>query len=473
MAEYELCVVGAGITGLNALAVAGSYLKRADRVLLVDAHERVGGMWNDTYDFVRLHQPHGNFTAGTTPWTFNRPREHLATKPEVLAHLQHCVDVAGRSVDLQRRLGWSFVGHRATARGALEIHLRGPDDTVETITSARLVKAFGHRLQPARPLELSSTEVDSVTAETLAATPPDAPVWIAGAGKTAMDVAYALGTTQPAREINLIAGSGVFFGRRETFFPGGPERWWAGTSLNSALRQVAARFDGTNETDVAAWLRDTYCITPVPGSLDFFSAYLSDAERDVIASRLSAVERDYLDDVRDTPGGPELVLRSGRKRPIARGSVIVNCTGSLLRDAHAYEAPVADAGRTLSIQTRSCPTGPFTPFSGYYLTHLLFRGKLTKIGLYELDLEALAAKDRRVVIYASIALAMHNLACIATAVPPQVVLGCGLDYDTWYPLPRRLLGMAGFMARLRSERRHNKATLDMIATRFGVRCAPL
>ena len=472
MPDYELCVVGAGITGLNAVTVAGSYLGRGDRVLLVDGRDCVGGMWNDTYDYVRLHQPHGNFTAGATRWTLERPREHLATKPEVLAHLQHCVDVAGRSVDLHQRLGWSYAGHSASA-GGIEIELHGPDGAVASVTSARLVKAFGHQLAPARPLELSSQDVHSVTPETVESASPTAPVWIVGGGKTAMDVAHQLCTTQPGREVNLIAGNGVFFGRRETFFPTGAKAWWTGTPLNSAFRKVATRFDGTNEDEVAAWLRDTYCISPVPDARDFFSAYLSDAECNVIAAGLTAVERDYLDDVRDTNNGPELLLRSGRTQPVSAGVVIVNCTGSLLRDTHPYEPPASDGGRTVSIQTRSCPTGPFTAFAGYYLTHLLFLERLMSTGLYELDLEALAAKDRRVVIYASIALAMHNLACIATAVPPKVVLGCGLDYDTWYPLPRRLLGMADFMAHLRSERRHNRATLDTLAARFGVRCASL
>jgi hypothetical protein len=40
--------------------------------------------------------------------------------------MQHCLEVAGRSVDLHQRLGWSYVGHWANADG-LEIDLRGPD----------------------------------------------------------------------------------------------------------------------------------------------------------------------------------------------------------------------------------------------------------------------------------------------------------------------------------------------------------
>ena len=53
----EACIVGAGITGLNALIVATKYLSRTDSVVLVDSRPRAGGMWVDTYDYVRLHQP--------------------------------------------------------------------------------------------------------------------------------------------------------------------------------------------------------------------------------------------------------------------------------------------------------------------------------------------------------------------------------------------------------------------------------
>ena len=54
----EVCIVGAGIAGLNALFVASRYLSRDQKVILIDRRERVGGMWVDTYPYVRLHQPH-------------------------------------------------------------------------------------------------------------------------------------------------------------------------------------------------------------------------------------------------------------------------------------------------------------------------------------------------------------------------------------------------------------------------------
>ena len=68
----DVCIVGAGIAGLNALFVASQYLSRDQKVVLVDRRERVGGMWVDTYPYVRLHQPHPMFTAGNIKWTSAR-----------------------------------------------------------------------------------------------------------------------------------------------------------------------------------------------------------------------------------------------------------------------------------------------------------------------------------------------------------------------------------------------------------------
>lgn len=71
--DCALCVVGAGLAGMNALAVASRYLPAGARVVLVDARPRCGGMWTDTYDYVRLHQPHPMFTAGDIPWQIRSP----------------------------------------------------------------------------------------------------------------------------------------------------------------------------------------------------------------------------------------------------------------------------------------------------------------------------------------------------------------------------------------------------------------
>ncbi|MFC8384950.1 hypothetical protein [Nocardia sp. NPDC057272] len=73
-----------------------------------------------------------------------------------------------------------------------------------------------------------------------------------------MDTAHALITQYPGREVNLVAGSGTFFSDRDRLFPTGGRRWWGGTLATRIFTELGRRFDGTNETDVATWLRTTY-----------------------------------------------------------------------------------------------------------------------------------------------------------------------------------------------------------------------
>lgn len=472
----ELIIVGGGIAGLNALAVASRYLSPRDRVVLVDSRPRAGGMWVDTYDFVRLHQPHPIFTAGNIAWQLDKPASHLATREEVLDHLRHCVDVVRTKVDLEERFGWEHVEH-VEAGGTVAVTVRGPGGRIETLTTKRLIKAYGNDVLPSSPLSLSSAAVRSTTPEELsgliAERPEDTgPVWIVGSGKTAMDVALMLRRKCPGRELNMVAGSGTMFSRRETFFPTGPRRWYGGTRINAMLRQVALRFDGTNEEDVAAWFAGTYGISPSSEPANFFSAYLSDAECAEARAGLRRIEPGHLDDVLDTPDGPAIVLRDGRSLAISAGSWVVNCTGYLAQPRRPYEPFVSDTGNVLSIQLRSSVTGPFTSFAGYHLTHLMFRDRLRAAGLYELDLEALASKSRPTIIWASITLSMYNLGRIARALPPKVMIDCGLDFDRWYPGARRMAGATALLATQPWDAPRYRKTLDTLGERFDVQVGP-
>ena len=118
--DAALCILGAGFAGMNALAVASRYLGPQDRVVLVDRRPRCGGMWHDTYDFVRLHQPHPMFTAGDIAWRTRQPPWHLASKPEVLAHFEHCLAELRRDRCCRRgrRAGCSPRGGSAAGAGS-------------------------------------------------------------------------------------------------------------------------------------------------------------------------------------------------------------------------------------------------------------------------------------------------------------------------------------------------------------------
>ncbi len=473
----ELIIVGAGIAGLNALAVASDYLSARDRVVLVDSRHRAGGMWVDTYDFVRLHQPYPIFTAGKIAWQLDEPPSHLATREEVLDHLGHCAEVAGAKVDLEPRFGWEYVGHAETD-GAVAVTLRGPDGRTETLTTRRLIKAYGNNVVPSSPLPISSAAIRSTTPEALPAVianhPEDrGPIWIVGSGKTAMDVALMLRQECPGRELDMVAGSGTMFSRRETFFPTGKRRWYGGTRLNAMLREAALRYDGTNEHEVAAWFLDSYGISPSGESTSFFSAYLSGTECASVRGALRRIEPGHLSDVVDATGGPVLVFRDGRSLAVPADSWIVNCTGYLAQPGHPYEPFVSDTGNVLSIQLRSSVTGPFTSFAGYFLTHLMFRGKVGAARLYELDVEDLGTKSRSAIIWASITLSQYNLGRIARTLPPKVMMDCGLDFDRWYPKHRRMAGAMALLATQRSDSSHYREALDTLGERFGVRVGRL
>ncbi|MFD4369733.1 FAD-dependent oxidoreductase [Rhodococcus sp. NPDC058521] len=472
----DVCIVGAGIAGINALFVASCYLSRSQKVILVDRRGRSGGMWVDTYAYVRLHQPHGLFTAGNIKWTLGQDRAYLATKSEVLAHFEHCLEVVRQRVQVDEYFGWELESHDESD-GVVRITCHSSDGHLMIVEAKRLIKASGFGIVPNDPLEISSSRVTSVSpdycdmrGEEIGAS--DAPVWIVGGGKTAMDTAHTLITHYPGREVNLVAGSGTYFSNRDRLFPAGARRWWGGTLVTGIFVEMGRRFDGTNEIDVATWMRDTYGTWLTPTTGNYLLGVLSEAENKTIAAGLNEVIMDHVVDAVDRNGETDLMFRSGLSRTIQPGSWIVNCTGYVLKGDKPYEPYVSEGGAVLSVQPRSA-TLHLTSYTGYFLTHLLFLDKLRDLPLYELDALDLRKKSNAVFPYAVGSLTMHNLSLMLDSVPNKVLLDCGLDLDHWYPLPRRMIGTMQFMLTHRRGRDHLRDTLDIVRERFDVRCGPV
>jgi thioredoxin reductase len=472
----DVCIVGAGIAGLNALLVASQYLSRDQKVILVDRRQRTGGMWVDTYDYVRLHQPHGLFTAGNIEWTLDEDPSYLATKGEVLEHFEHCLNVIKQRVRVDEYFGWSLKSHDETD-GYVQITCRSSDGLPMVVEAKRLIKAYGLRVVPNDPLEVSSTRVQSVSPDYCdmrsdQMRSSDAPVWVIGGGKTAMDTAHALITEYPGREVNLVAGSGTFFASRDKFYPPGTRRWWRGALVSSIARKASRRFDGTNATDVTNSIRAKFGTWLTPEAGNFLIGVLSEAENRTIAAGLNDVIMDHFTDVVDRDGTTELVLRSGTTKAVQPGSWIVNCTGYMNAADHPYEPYVSETGAVLSIQNRSA-TMHLTSFAGYFLTHLLFLGKIKDVPLYELDMWVLREKSSLAFPCTLFTLAQYNLSLIYDAVPAKVFRDCRLDFDRWYPLPRRMAATARFMLTHRRDRAHLRNALDTVSEHFDVRCGPL
>src|SRR3984885_10718548 len=245
----DVCIVGAGIAGLNALFAASRYLSRDQKVILTDCRTRVGGMMVAAYSYVGLLQPNPIVSAGNIEWTLGKDRAYLATKGEVLDHFQHCVDVIKERVQVDEYFGWDFESEKE-AKGIVRATCKAADGRMLVVEAQRLIKAYGLAVTPNEPLDISSQRVHSVSPDYCDVragdiSESDAPVWIIGGGKTAMDTAHAMITAYPGREVNLVAGRGTFFSSRDNLLPSGARRWWKGTPLAAVAAQMGGRFAGT------------------------------------------------------------------------------------------------------------------------------------------------------------------------------------------------------------------------------------
>jgi hypothetical protein len=472
---FDVVVLGAGVAGLNALAVASEHVGHEGRVLLVDRRPGPGGMWNDTYDYVRLHQPHASFTAGDIRWTQGHPREHLATKAEVLEHMRHCLDTIAGRTQLATRFGSEYVAH-VERDDLVEVTLRDATGAASAVTTRRLVKAFGYDVATNSPLRVSSDRVRSISPDeqdvrTGAISKDAAPVWIIGGGKTGMDTALALLGSQPARDVRMLVGGGTAFSIRDEMFPTGVRRWIGGSRPNQHFTDFSLRFDGTNDADVMAWFLGHGGHSPVDAPRDFMIGIMSRAEAATIGAGVTEFVSDHMVDVQDVLTGPQLVLRSGAARPVENGTWLVNCTGYLARHDRPYEPFASPSGRVLTITDRSATTH-LTSFAGYFLTHALMRDLLPLPDLYEVDLVELRQKAKPAWGITAATLTLHNFGVLFDALPSSVFFKSRLDFDRWYPFPRTLVGGIRYTATHRRAAVKHRRALDALRGR-GIRSGPL
>ena len=476
--HYDLCIVGAGYAGLNAGFVASQYLATTARVLVLDKHQQAGGMWNDAYSYVRLHQPYRMFTAGNIAWTLDRERSYLATRDEVAAHLRHCFDVISERFDADARWGWEYLDHSEDGSSVV-VRAKGPDGDAHTFTAERFIDARGFAVESNDALPLSSRHVRSIAPRGLEnsgllSSDHDEPAWIVGSGKTAMDTIVALVRANPRRSIGMVTGTGTYFLNRDLITPTGLKRWTGGVLYSSIFGGVAERFDGTNASEVSEWCRKR-CGTsalgdPPPSHLLF--AFLSEEETRTVATGVSEVIRGHLDDVVDDGPGPVMLLRSGDRHPIRPGSWVINCTGHLTPRDEKHLPYVSASGKVMSINSTSTAFGN-SAISAYFLSHLFFLDKLTDAPLYELDMNGLGRDAPEAFLAVWATLIQHNLSIVLERVPMSAFQKFKLDFDQWYPRPRQIPALVRMMRTHKRNRPRHREALDTFSRHANVRCGPL
>lgn len=476
-AHYDLVIVGAGIAGLNALHAATLFLPKSARVLLIDAKDAAGGMWNETYDYVRLHQPHPLFTVAGMRWKWRKPPDYLATRDEVKQHLAQCLQALRQRLDLELRFGHAVSAVTELRRSGVwkaevVFHDVADPDRPITVEADRVIHAAGFDVQPLDRLALSSQAVLSTTPSSLMATldaHPDAPVHVVGGGKTGMDTILAVRNRNTGRTIVLINGEGTYYLNRTRYFPTGLGRWFGGALAAGMFHDCAMRFDGHNEDEIRAHFIATYAVDHDPRSRNFIYGVMSEDESRRVEAGLAGKIWDYLEDVADGPTGPVMRLRSGAEIPVPQGSIFVNCTGSLLR-RRSPERPqtcLSEHDTILSINMHDA-MHVLTTYSSFILSHLYLSGRLRQSRLYFLNLEALYGSDKPAFAAATMTQSYHNVLMALKNLPTSSRRHFAMDFNRWYPLPRRLLALRDIRRTARDDIRHCRASLDAVKARFGI-----
>jgi hypothetical protein len=476
----ELCILGAGVAGLNALFAASRQLQSNQKIVMVDRRAAPAGMWRDVYSYVRLHQPHPMFTAGNIAWQGQSDPAHLADKQEVVDHLQHCFGVLAARTQLTPRFGHEYLGHEDSGTGPLPVtvHLRRHEDGAEvTVRVRRLIKAFGYDIETNEPLKLSSKAVVSLSPDHCdvlgpVVTQAAGDVYVIGGGKTGMDTAHKLVRHSPGTPVRLLIGAGTMFTNRDMIAPQGLRRYWGGVPVLAAFLDAAACFNGHNEAEAMALFRRKYCVSLDDDCQRFVFGVLSERENDEIRRGVREIIRDHLVDIVDGADGPEMLLRSGARRPVKPGSVVLNATGYLKSNRQAYEPYLSTTGNVLSIQPTSA-IHFLSSQASYFLTHLFLADKLAGLPLYEVNLTQLRDVSRDALPAAAMTHMLYNTSVIIKNLPRWVLDENGLNTLLVFPKHRRLIAIAKFIRFLKQHPDHLSKSIDVVRERFGIRLGPL
>lgn len=478
---YDLCIIGMGISGLNALESASKYLPASARVIVVDRQQpenAIGGMWHNVYKYVRLHQPHPLFTIGNRKWNLKKDASHLASREEILNHFETCYRELHQKFTIEEKFACEYVSHEEVNENGnyrVDIRFRSVNDPEQTlqIKADRCIKAFGFNVSPNSHMTFDTDKVHSLAPESDALSDgtvakDQQPIYIIGGGKTSMDVAALILSQNPDRKFNFVIGKGMYFMDRDKFFPEGMSRYWKGKSVSDSLIDMYRNYDENDLESSIAYVKEQYGLAPAADASQTLLGLLSPKESAPVVKATEHFIYDYLSDVIETDDQLEILFRSGERRAIPAGSWIINCTSHLYPDrADVTEPIVSEQGRVLSIH-KSVSAFFFTSIAGYFLPHLWYRDQFRKVPILYFDHHQLVKKNKSAYLFAIAAQVIHNQLRCVEALPLKTVMDCGLNYDKWFPLVRQMPVLVRLLKNKKTYLRESAGTLKAICEKYEV-----
>lgn len=476
--EAELVIIGAGYAGLNALVTANKYLKPGQHAIIADVRSDFGGQWNDTYSYVRLHQPHQLFTVCDKPWDLNRGYEwYLATGAEVLEHLQETGREEMKQHGTETLFEHRYVSHHVHDD---EVHVKFEDikkgNALVTVKTRRLIHACQLSHPKIQPLKLSSTNVRSITPNSL----PDiikqckskskgnadagrrCHFVTVGSGKSALDTIAYINAELPEAKHSIVAGNGMAFLTRDNYLPKTRTgRYFGGETLFNMLADAVLAWDGTNEKAVLKDLLNSgRMVSTVEDPYACYLAIVSLEEQknidrvldgNIVKGRMSDIVDDEDDDM---SGTPKIVMQDGTRRCIPGLELtsnnvemigekeeifVINCTARLFED-NPPQPLVSGNGMVLCTQIGLILPGP----TATMMTHMWFLGKLsqeTQNRFYRVHLQPHGQEKQQFFFKASLAM-LNNMTVMMDVLPFSVLMNDRTSPIKWFPMFRQVMCMA-------------------------------
>ena len=104
----DYLIIGGGASGWSFTDTLLGTSKQPLRVIMVDQHNTPGGQWNDSYEFVRLHQPSSMYGIESMKLEVENKNstttDHRATRIELLQYY------ANVQKELEKKHDFEFVG---------------------------------------------------------------------------------------------------------------------------------------------------------------------------------------------------------------------------------------------------------------------------------------------------------------------------------------------------------------------------